>query len=84
MEVLSGSTQTHDLTAKLAHYRATECIAEIVFVHLGERLVEHHHRIERDKWVVSLVRAGTVELGGVGAGIELDAIDAGLDALPPE
>ncbi len=84
VEVLSSSTEAHDLTAKLAHYRAAETVAEIVFVHLRERLVEHHHRIEPDRWIVSLVRAGTVALPGVGAAIELDAIYAGLDALPPE
>lgn len=83
VEVLSSSTELHDLTAKLAHYRATETIQEILFVHLSERLVEHHRRIERNQWVVTLVREGAVELAA-GLAIELDEIYAGLDALPPE
>lgn len=82
IEVLSNSTETRDLTAKLAHYRASETIAEIVFVHLDERLVEHHFRIEPDKWVVTLVRAGAVKLNDVS--IALDERYAGIDALPSE
>lgn len=83
VEVLSSSTEQHDLTAKLAHYRATETIQEIVFVHLSERLVEHHRRVQRDQWMVTLVRAGAWELVA-GMTIELDEIYLGLDALPPE
>lgn len=82
IEVLSNSTETRDLTAKLAHYRASETIAEIVFVHLDERLVEHHRRIEPDKWVVTLVRTGAVKLNDVS--MALDEIYAGIDALPSE
>lgn len=83
VEVLSSSTEQHDLSAKLAHYRGAETIEEIVFVHLRERLIEHHRRIERDKWVVSLVRGGSLELSS-GASVSVDEVYEGVDALPPE
>lgn len=84
VEVLSGSTAAHDLSGKLAHYRATDSITEIVFVHLSQRLIEHQHRIEPAKWVVTLVREQQVELAGVGASMAVDAVYAGMDRLPAD
>lgn len=84
VEVLSGSTEDHDLGAKLSHYRATESIAEVVFVHLSERLVEHHRRLEPSKWLVTLVRAGVAELSAIGTTLELDEVYAGIEQLPAE
>jgi Uma2 family endonuclease len=84
VEVLSSSTGDHDLGAKLSHYRATESIVEVVFVRVAERLVEHHRRLEPSKWLVTLVRTGTVELTGIGVSLEVDEIYGGLDRLPSE
>ena len=82
VEVLSRSTEAHDLSAKLAHYRACDAIQEIVFVRTGERLIEHHRRVEPARWLVSLVRDGAVPLAG--ESITLDAIYAGAAELPDE
>jgi Uma2 family endonuclease len=84
VEILSGSTEAHDLSAKLAHYRATESIAEIVFVHLRERLIEHHRRVDGSRWMVSLVREGEVELPGTATTLVLADVYAGADALPDD
>ncbi|MDQ3034436.1 MAG: Uma2 family endonuclease [Myxococcota bacterium] len=84
VEVLSRSTEAHDLTAKLAHYRATDSIVELVFVHLRERLVEHHRRVDGSRWLVSLVREGQVELSGTATTLDVDALYAGADALPDD
>lgn len=84
IEVLSRSTEAHDLTAKLAHYRATESIAELVFVHVRERLVEHHRRVDGSRWLVSLVREGSVELPGTATTLAIDELYAGADALPDD
>ena len=84
VEILSSSTEAHDLTAKLAHYRATESITEIVFVHLRERLVEHHRRVDGTRWLVSLVRDGDVELPGIAAELTIADVYAGAEALPDE
>ena len=84
VEVLSRSTEDHDLGAKLAHYRAAESIGEVVFVHASERLIEHHRRLEPSKWLVTLVRSGSAELSGIGATLDLDEVYAGLEQLPPE
>lgn len=82
VEVLSRSTASHDLSAKLAHYRATDTIEDIVFVRLDERLVEHHHRIDPSRWLVVLVREGRFEVAG--ASLDVDATYAGIDALPAD
>lgn len=84
VEVLSRSTEAHDLTAKLAHYRATESITELVFVHLREQLVEHHRRVDGSRWLVSLVRAGDVELSGTGTTLAIDEVYAGAEVLPDD
>ncbi|UJR82593.1 Uma2 family endonuclease [Sandaracinus amylolyticus] len=84
VEVLSESTEAHDLTAKLAHYRATEPIAEIVFVHPRERLVEHHRRVDGSRWLVSLVREGVVELPGTATTLAIADVYAGADTLPDD
>lgn len=82
VEVLSRSTESHDLSAKLAHYRATDTIQDIVFVRLGERLIEHHHRIDPSRWLVVLVRDGRFDVAG--ASLDTDVVYAGIEALPPE
>lgn len=84
IEILSSSTEAHDLSAKLAHYRSTESITEIVFVHLRERLIEHHRRVDGSRWLVSLVREGDVELPGTASKLTLTDVYAGADALPDE
>lgn len=82
VEVLSSSTESHDLSGKLAHYRGCASIQEIVFVHLAERLIEHHRRVEENQWLVSLVREGGLELAG--ATLTVDEAYAGIDTLPPD
>lgn len=82
VEVLSGSTTAHDLSAKLAHYRATASITEIVFVRIRERMIEHHRRVDESRWLVTLVTQGQVELAL--ATLSLDDVLAGIDALPDD
>jgi Uma2 family endonuclease len=82
VEVLSESTELHDRTAKLSHYRLTPSVREIVFVHQNEHLIEHHLRVDESTWTVTLIREGEVPM--LGAKLTVDAIYAGVDALPEE
>jgi Uma2 family endonuclease len=82
VEVLSETTELHDRTAKLSHYRLTPSVREIVFIHQSERLVEHHRRVDESTWTVSLIREGEVPM--LDAKATVDAIYAGVDALPEE
>jgi Uma2 family endonuclease len=82
IEVLSRTTGSHDLSAKLAHYRACDAIQEIAFVRTTERLVEHHRRVEPSRWLVSLVREATVSLAG--EVIAIESIYAGAEAPPDD
>jgi Uma2 family endonuclease len=82
VEVLSESTELHDRTAKLSHYRLTPSIREIAFVHQNEHLIEHHHRVDESTWTVTLIREGEVPM--LGAKVTVEAIYTGVDALPEE
>jgi Uma2 family endonuclease len=82
VEVLSETTELHDRSAKLSHYRLTPSIREIVFVHASERLIEHHRRVNESTWTVTLIREGEVPM--LDAKLSMDAIYEGVDALPEE
>lgn len=82
VEVLSASTEPHDRTAKLSHYRLTPSIREIVFVHQNERMIEHHRRVDASTWMVSLLREGEVPM--LDAKGTVEDIYVGVDALPEE
>lgn len=82
VEVLSATTELHDRSAKLAHYRLTPSVREIVLVFQAERLIEHHRRVNESTWTVTLIREGEVRLES--ATLSVEAIYAGVDALPEE
>lgn len=66
-EVLSSSTRDYDRGAKLEHYKQIPTLREVLLVDQPERRVEHHRRVEGDRWVAAAFTAGVIELGlGVG------------------
>lgn len=61
-EVLSASTRDYDRGAKLEHYKTIPTLREVLLVDQPERRVEHHRRIEGDRWVVAAFTEGFIEL----------------------
>ncbi len=61
-EVLSASTRDYDRGAKLEHYKTIPTLREVLLVDQPERRVEHHRRIEDDRWVVAAFTEGFIEL----------------------
>jgi len=60
--VLSTSTRDYDRGAKLEHYKTIPTLREVLLVDQPERRVEHHRRIEGDRWVVAAFTEGCIEL----------------------
>ncbi|HJK95274.1 MAG TPA: Uma2 family endonuclease [Polyangiaceae bacterium LLY-WYZ-15_(1-7)] len=80
VEVLSESTQDHDLGAKLGHYRQLPSVQQVLFVHADRRAVTLVSRQE-DGWkLVDRGPDGAVDAGG--ATLPLDALYARVDELP--
>lgn len=80
VEVLSESTLSHDLGAKLRHYRRHATIDEIVFVHADQRLVTSVTRQDDGSWRLIDSTEGSLTLAGVSVG--LDALYAGSESVP--
>jgi Uma2 family endonuclease len=81
-EVLSTSTADYDRGAKLEHYKAIPGLQEVLLIAQPERRVEHHRRVEGERWVSATLTGGAVELalGGSVALEELyDQIESTLD-----
>ncbi len=71
-EVLSTSTAEYDRGAKLDHYKAIPSLREVLLIAQPERRVEHHRRIDGDRWLSAAFTAGTIELA---LGTTLDLTD---------
>lgn len=83
-EVLSPTTADYDRGEKLEHYRAIPSLQEILLIAQPERLVEHHHRLDAERWVVSRHRASAVELPSLGGTLLLDELYYLSDVEDPD
>lgn len=79
VEVLSPTTADYDRGGKLAHYRTIETLKDYLLVSWEARMVEHHHRMSPDQWLVTIVRQGSVELESIGVSLSLDDLWRDLD-----
>lgn len=82
VEVLSPSTEKEDRSAKLDFYQSLPSVAAILFVWQDRRRVQ---LIVRDgaNWVMRDFIGGSFDIAGLGVGLALDDIYAGVD-LPAE
>ncbi len=81
-EVLSTSTTDYDRGAKLEHYKTIPTLREVLLVAQPERRVEHHRRVEGDRWVAATFTTGTIELA-LGVSLVLaDVYDQIESSLP--
>jgi len=81
-EVMSTSTADYDRGAKLEHYKTIPTLREVLLLTQPERRVEHHRRVEGDRWVAAAFTAGTIELA-LGVSLELaDLYDQIESTLP--
>ena len=69
VEVLSPSTQSVDLGAKLAGYFRLDTVRHFVLVDPEQRLVIHHERTEAGQIVTHIVRDGTLRFDPPGIGL---------------
>jgi Uma2 family endonuclease len=81
VEVLSPSTADYDRGGKLVHYRTLESFSDYLLVSIEDRSVEHHHRIQPGKWLMTEHRQGAVELDSIGVTLELADLFTDLDRL---
>lgn len=82
VEVLSPSTADYDRGGKLVHYRSLETLTDYVLVSIEDRSVEHHHRVEPEKWLVrTALREGALELDSLGIAIPIADLWRDLDRL---
>jgi Uma2 family endonuclease len=79
VEVLSPTTERDDRTAKLDFYKSLPSVEAVLLVAQDRRLVQLHAR-EGRRWTASdHTGAATVPLAGLGIGLDLDEIYAGVD-----
>lgn len=62
LEVHSASTRDYDRGAKLEHYKTIPSLREVLLVDQPERRVEHHRRVEADRWATAAFTDGVIEL----------------------
>ena len=79
VEVLSPTTADYHRGGKLAHYRTLETLKDYLIASWEPRMLEHHHRMGADQWLVTLVRAGSVEIESIGVTLALDELWRDLD-----
>jgi Uma2 family endonuclease len=78
-EVLSPSTMANDFGPKMAEYTALDTLRHYLIVSQDEPRVWLWSRGEDGAWSgPDIHEAGTVELGGLGAALDLSAIYAGI------
>lgn len=82
VEVLSPSTESHDLQRKWMQYRMVPSLMDVLFVAQSTRLVHHHQRVGESEWLVRYVSEGEVVLKGLEVSLPLAEIYAGVDDLP--
>lgn len=82
VEVLSPSTADFDRGGKLVHYRSLDTFTDYVLVSLEDRRVEHHHRIEPERWLVRTgLHEGQLDLGSLEVTVSLESFFVDLDRL---
>lgn len=79
VEVLSASTEDYDRGDKFDDYRSIPSLREVLFLSLRERLVQHHRRVEGDRWLLSEHRDGAIELPALGGVILLEDLYENVD-----
>lgn len=84
VEVLSSSTEDYDRGEKFDDYRSIPSLREVLFISQSERLVQHHRRIEGDRWLLTEHRGGAIELPTLGGAIEFDDIYENVDLASAE
>jgi Uma2 family endonuclease len=79
IEVLSPSTEEHDLGFKLKHYRKLASVQEILYFSQDEASVEHFVRDGR-RWIITTIEGlgATVTLSSIGCRLELTAVYGGV------
>ena len=82
VEVLSGSTEQYDRGAKWDGYQRLESLTDYVLVSQGEAHVEHFLRDGDGAWRYRSARAGERVVLTNGVELDVDAIFAGVMALP--
>jgi Uma2 family endonuclease len=84
-EVLSKSTESFDLNEKFQHFRSLPSLMEFLAVSQKERFVQHWHRVDVGRWLLSEARDdAAVELPSLGVTLPLAEIYEKVDLLPEE
>ena len=78
VEILSPSTQDHDLFQKLPDYRQIESLEDVLYVSTDERLVRHWVRGQESR-LPRAVREGAVQLLAFGLELPIDEVYEGSD-----
>lgn len=81
IEVLSLD-DSRDRAGKLDAYREIEGLDDVVFARIDALIVEHHRRTGPDQWLVTVLRSGALPLEALDITLDLDALYAGVWALP--
>ena len=82
-EVLSEPTERYDRVEKAEGYRAIPSLDDHLFVDQKKAHVEHYARRPDDAWTLREAGpGGTITIASVGVTLDVDAIYAGVFALP--
>lgn len=71
-DVLSPSTAVYDRGEKLDHYRHIPSLREILIIAHPERRVEHHHRVDGERWLMTTIHDGSIELPSLGKALLIE------------
>lgn len=82
VEVLSSSTEQYDRGLKWDGYQRIESLTDYLLVSQSEPRLEHFHREHPRTWLYQRISAGERLALSNGASLDIDAIFAGLFALP--
>lgn len=82
VEVLSPTTEDHDRGAKLAHYRRTPSVREVLLLQANEQRGELYRRQSDGTWLIVDVIADEIALESIGVRVPLAACYAKTEGLP--
>jgi Uma2 family endonuclease len=82
VEVLSPTTEDHDRGAKLAHYRRTPSVREVLLLQANEQRGELYRRQSDGTWLIVDVVADEIVLESIGVRVPLAACYAKTEGLP--
>lgn len=85
-EVLSPGTEDYDRGGKITHYQAISSLQEFVLVSTSEKRVDHYHRLDAAKWVLTTYEeeAASLVLPGLGCAVGFDEIYAKAELFPDQ